>query len=303
MQYLFFCPQMADLAKRISSAYPEVRLGQIDWNDFQDGFPNLKVHNAPDLRQKDISFLASFDSPHEIFRQLAVIYEIPRFVAGSFKILLPYYPTGTMERVEREGQIATAATLARMLSATPHCMSGPAQIVIFDIHALQERFYFADTVIPRLETAVPLLKQRIASVPDLAIAFPDEGAMKRFGFMFDHVMLITCQKIRQGENRLVSIKEGNPQGKNVVIVDDLVMTGGTLLECARVLRQQGANSVSAYVSHGIFPQQSWNKFRDAGFRHFWLTDSFPQTTAAICQTPPFEILSLCDAIAEIIMEK
>jgi ribose-phosphate pyrophosphokinase len=293
---------MADLAEKIAASHANVRLGSIDWCDFMDGFPNLKVKKATTLRQKDISFLASFDSPREIFRQLAVIYEIPRFVVGSYKIILPFYPTGTMERVEREGQIATAATLARMLSATPHTMSGPAQIVIFDIHALQERFYFSDTVIPRLETAIPLLKKRMAPMSDLAIAFPDEGAMKRFGFMFKNTPLITCQKVRSGDRRLVSIKEGSPQGKHVVIVDDLVMTGGTLLESAKILRQQGAIGVSAYVTHGVFPQQSWQKFINAGFDHFWLSDSCPQTVKAIHHRPPFEILSLSESIARIIIE-
>jgi ribose-phosphate pyrophosphokinase len=303
MHFLYFSPQMAALAEKISTSYPEIQLGVIEWHDFKDGFPNLKVNNAPCLRQKEIAFLASFDSPYEIFRQLAVIYEIPRFAVGSYKIILPYYPTGTMERVEREGQIATAATLARMLSATPMSMSGPAQIVIFDIHALQERFYFSDTVIPRLETAIPLLKNRLASVGNLAVAFPDEGAMKRFGFMFDQIPLITCQKVRIGEKRLVSIKEGNPEGKHVVIVDDLVMTGGTLLESAKILRQHGAIGVSAYATHGVFPQQSWKKFVEAGFDHFWLTDSCPQTTAAIHHRSPFEILSLKDTVARIILEK
>jgi phosphoribosylpyrophosphate synthetase len=73
----------------------------------------------------------------------------------AFKIILPYYPTGTMERVDQDGQIATAATLAKMVSNVPMTLSGPAQIILFDIHALQERFYFSDQVIPRLESGVP----------------------------------------------------------------------------------------------------------------------------------------------------
>ena len=62
-----------------------------------------------------------------------------------------------MERVDREGEIATARTLARILSSVPPCRGGPLDLVIFDIHALQERFYFGDNVIPVLQSGVPLL--------------------------------------------------------------------------------------------------------------------------------------------------
>jgi phosphoribosylpyrophosphate synthetase len=65
----------------------------------------------------------------------------------SLTLVLPYFPTATMERVEEEGQIATAKTLARMLSAIPITNAGPTRLVCFDIHALSERFYFADSYV------------------------------------------------------------------------------------------------------------------------------------------------------------
>jgi len=301
MLYLYSCPQMAELAEKIASISPDVICGNIDWACFRDGFPNIRVRDVLSARNKDIAFLASFDRPGEIFRQLSVIYEIPRFAVRSFKVLLPYYPTGTMERVEEEGEIATASTLARMLSVIPHSISGPTQIVIYDIHALQERFYFSDRVLPRLETAIPLLKKRIATMENVTIAFPDEGAQKRFGRMFKEYPLIICHKIRSGDKRQVSIKEGEPENRHVVIVDDLVMTGGTLLECRKAIAARGAASVSAYVTHGIFPDQSWRKFPDAGFSHFWMTDSCPATVKAVQEKEPFEILSLAQVLSDIML--
>lgn len=300
MAYLFHCPQMASMAEEIATALPEISRGDILWRDFVDGFPNLKIRDAHQLRNQTVFFLASFDRPAEIFKQLAVIYELPRLSIRSLCVILPFYPTGTMERVEKEGEIATASTLARMLSATPISKSGPLQVVIYDIHALQERFYFDNTVIPRLESAIPLLKRHLQRLDNLTIVFPDQGAWKRFGSHFEGVPMVVCHKVRQGDKREVRIKEGDPQGRHTLIIDDLVMTGGTLRECRKALVKAGAAAVSAYVTHGVFPDGSWRNFMGAGFAHFWITDSCPVTAARLQDEPPFQVLCLSDALVEIV---
>ena len=230
---LLACPQMTAMAQRIAAAHSEIAFGSIHWDIFDDGYPNIMIDNIEAIRNHDLAFLASFDTPGDIFPQLSAIYEIPRYAVKSFKIILPYYPTGTMERVDRDGQIATAATLAKMVSHVPMTLSGPAQIVIFDIHALQERFYFSDQVIPRLESGVPLLRDKLRQLNQPAVAFPDEGALKRFGKWFEEYPLVVCHKIREGRKRRIALREGHPAGRHVVIVDDLVLSGETLLECRR----------------------------------------------------------------------
>lgn len=99
--------------------------------------------------------------------------------------LFPYPPLNA--QVEAEGDVATAFTLARILSDIPLSRGGPTSVVIFDIHALQERFYFGDTVLPLFESGIPLLRARLKSLPDadnVTIAYPDEGAWKRFHYQF-----------------------------------------------------------------------------------------------------------------------
>ena len=302
MLTLLACPQMAPLAQRIAAFDPAMRIATIRWEVFADGFPNIMIENIEGIRNHHLAFLAAFDTPGDIFTQLSAIYEVPRYAVRSFKIVLPYYPTGTMERVDHDGQVATAATLARMLSHVPMTLSGPTQIVIFDIHALQERFYFSDQVIPRLESGVPLLRARLAQLQDVAVAFPDEGAWKRFGHWFEGYPMIVCHKTREGDRRRISLREGDPAGRHVVIVDDLVMSGGTLLESRRALCRAGAAVVSAYVTHGVFPGQAWKRFLDAGFAHFWLTDSVPRVAEQLAARPPFEVLSLDATIARLLTE-
>jgi len=303
MVRVLYCPQMEGLADTLCSSSEICTPGRISWKYFQDGFPDLMIMDALSLRNRHVVFLASMNSPAEIFRQLSVIFELPRLAVRSLKVVLPYFPTGTMERVDKEGEIATAATLARLLSLIPGTMSGPVQIIIYDIHALQERFYFCDNVIPRLETAIPLLLERIRNMRNVAIAFPDEGAWKRFGRMFKGYPLITAHKVREEAGRRVIIQEGDPRGKHVIIVDDLVMTGGTLIQCKQALLENGADRVSSYVTHGVFPGQSWKRFIDQEFSSFWMTDSCPETAAQVRGVKPFEVLSLAqDLIKKVVFD-
>jgi ribose-phosphate pyrophosphokinase len=294
---VLFCPQMTELARQICSQNENCLPGEISWQNFKDSFPDLRIKDAAELRNSHVAFLACFDSPGEIFRQLSVIYELPRLAVKSLKVVLPYFSTGTMERVDQEGEIATAATLARMLSNIPGTMSGPVQIIIYDIHALQERFYFSDKVVPRLETAIPMLLDRIKDMENIAIAFPDEGAWKRFARIFADYPLITAHKVRDHEGRKVIIREGDPLGRHVVIVDDLVMTGGTLIQCRKALMDSGASQVSAFVTHGVFPGEAWQGFVGQEFASFWLTDSCPGTALKVKGKSPFEILSLAGDIS------
>lgn len=170
---------------------------------------------------------------------------------------------------------------------------------------LQERFYFGDAVLPLFESGVPLLLNRLAGMDkeQVTIAYPDEGAWKRFHYQFDDFPEVICTKVRDGAKRIVRLKEGDPSGRHIVIVDDLVQSGGTLIECGKLLHSLGASKVSAYVTHGVFPKQSYTKFEPCpgdgtfGWHKLWITDSCPQTTQAVADREPFEILSLADPIA------
>ncbi|KAM0019724.1 putative ribose-phosphate diphosphokinase [Helianthus debilis subsp. tardiflorus] len=210
--------------------------------------------------------------------------------------------------MEQEGDVATAFTMARILSNIPITRGGPTNLIIYDIHALQERFYFGDNVLPCFETGIPLLKRRLDQLTDadnIVIAFPDDGAWKRFHKQLDHFPMVVCAKVREGDKRIVRVKEGNPSGCHVVIVDDLVQSGGTLIECQKVLAAHGATKVSAYVTHAVFPKNSWKKFvhkngentKDA-FAYFWFTDSCSPTVKNIENKAPFEVLSLAGSIAD-----
>lgn len=115
----------------------------------------------------------------------------------SLTVVLPFYPVGTMERVVKEGQVATANTYAQMFSNLPSC-GRPTRLLIYDLHTLQNRFYLHGNAIASLQTTVPVLFDEIRRAGIDAVAFPDDGAAKRFGHMFQSLNLevIICGKVR-----------------------------------------------------------------------------------------------------------
>lgn len=154
-----------------------------------------------------------------------------------------------------------------------------------------------------LQTAIPLLKAKMKATNIDCVAFPDDGAAKRFGEMFGDIPdleMIVCGKTRGEGIRNVVIQDGNATGRHIVIVDDLVQTGGTLYECGKVLKEAGASSVNAFVSHAVFPKKSWKRFAKGGdracFDRFWVTNSIPTVTDSLPDDGVFEVLDLMDLI-------
>lgn len=304
---LLYAPQMAEVAKKIHAADPSITLGETRWERFPDTFPNTFVKNKGVLKTKHVSFLACFDRPEVIFEQMSLIYDLADFKPKSFRILLPYFPTGTMERVDTEGQVATASTLAQMFSGVAPAGPGNVPLYIWDIHALQIRHYFGPHIAPTFKTGTRQLKTALSGA-DVTIAFPDEGAWKRFKTMFSDengkplYPFIVCRKVRDGDKRIISVSEGEPRGRHVIIVDDLIHSGGTILECTKALQAGGAAKVSVYVTHGVMENNAWEKFMKAGLETVWITDSCPTTAALVDGKGPFKVLTLTNSIVNAIKE-
>jgi len=205
-----------------------------------------------------------------------------------------------MERVVKEGEIATANTLAWQFNSLPR-IANPTKVVIYDLHTLQNRFYFKGGALVKMATAIPILvnalQEHYGEEP-FSIAFPDEGAMKRFSSHFSKFDTIICGKRRVGNDRIVVIQDGDPNGKRIIIVDDLVQTGGTLHVCKNKLLEAGAISVDAYVTHAVFPLEAWKEFMPGGnkdgFNNFWIADTCPVTANFLDGKAPFKKISIVE---------
>lgn len=309
MRYQIIAAEACEpLARQMEQMYPDrFSFHPTSWGKFPDGTDNIEIGGfSPQnvISGEHVLFLASFHNNDVTLSQFQVMICLLQSFIESLTVVLPYSPVGTMERVVREGQVATAATYAHMFSSLPNC-GKPTRLMVYDLHTLQNRFYLHGNAVASLQTAIPLLKKKIMETNIDCIAFPDDGAAKRFSAMFedmDGLEVIVCGKTRgEGDQRTVVIQDGDASGKNIVIVDDLVQTGGTLYETGKVLKEAGAASVNAYVTHPVFPNDSWKLFNKGGdracFDKFWVTNSIPTVSANLPEDDGvFEILDLTDLI-------
>lgn len=282
---------------------------------FPDGTPDITLA-ASDVEGRDVLFIGS-PEPSRYLEFFSIVYSIPRYFARSLLVVLPFFPTGTMERVEREGEVATAKTLIRMMSAAPPGQTQTTYL-LFDIHALATRFFFSDSVKVILPTVVSDLPFRDMFAQNMIVCFPDLGAAKRFGYQFaqcGYKLTVTCSKVRgPGNARQVVLQDGDVKGRPVLIVDDLVQSGSTLAACRDVLYAAGATNVAAFAVHAVFPEDSWKRFltdaagmeltitnqKRRGFSHFFVTDTQPWTTRKLIGKEPFHVLPVAPSLLRIL---
>ena len=299
-------PGMEEFAKElVASDSKRFTYFETQWKKFPDGtdniyvggfYPNDHIHDA------NVLFLASFHSNDTTLAQYHALTMLCESFVDSMTILLPFYPTGTMERVLKRGTVATANTMAKMFSHLPD-VGRPARLIVYDLHTLQNQFYYSDNCLADLRSAFPLLIEAIEGGDVDCIAFPDDGAEKRFGKYFKQAFpdmeLVVCGKHRDPKDptvRNIVIKDGNPSGRNIIIVDDMVQSGGTLYNCALELQNGGASSVSAFCTHAVFPKHSWERFVKGGdrsiFKKFYVTNTNPTVTRELPKDDCFEVLNI-----------
>jgi phosphoribosylpyrophosphate synthetase len=149
------------------------------------------------IRGGHILFIASFHNNDVSMSQFHALIALCESFVASLTILLPFLPTATMERVTKEGKVATANTTAKMLSALPS-VGTPTRVMLYDLHTLQNRFYFGNHAVATLHSTFPLLIDIISNAANGidTVCFPDDGACKRYGYFFKkafpHMELVWC---------------------------------------------------------------------------------------------------------------
>ncbi len=276
----------------------EIVNAKLNYDDFADGWPNLFIDDVKNLvEHRDVTYIWDFSRPESMFKNYAAIRGILDYYADKVRVILPYFPVGTMERIDTKGEVATAKYFADIMSHIPSGREGKTSIHVFDIHALVERFLFDSfQVNAELHTAMSLLKDEIEWK---TIVFPDEWAMKRFWKDFPLNDKVVCSKVREGDKRKVVIKEWDPNGKDLIIIDDLIQTWGTIRETADLLRQAWANSVSSYATHWVFPNES-HKTLAASVDKLIVTDTIPENISRALNTPNMEVISIKSLVEKII---
>lgn len=307
---LMYSPAMKEMADKILKTNGLFRRGCTIIKTFPDGYCDMEIEDVKFLKNKHVVFIGSSTEISKFFEQLSIISILPSQNVASLNIFLPYFAPGTMERVDIPGMVATAETYANIFSSSmPVTNSGPAKLHIYDIHAPISRFYFnKKNINVCLQSAIPLLKNILPK--NITIAFPDDGAYKRFKYDFEGYPIIICAKERVGDKRVIVIKDKKnwpEQGydsncmDHVIIIDDLVQSGGTLEQCRKALSELGAKKIDAYVTHSVFPNKCYKRFLTGEtFDTFYITNSIPEVANKIDNMGPFKVIKLEDSMIDII---
>lgn len=294
----------------------------IEMREFEDGEPNIRVPHLHSMTGRNLIYLAHWSSPAARYRDMCVLTALSEMGPASLTIIVPFMGTATMERESAEGVVATANVDAKLLSQLP-CAN--KRIITIDLHTLQNQFFFHGCVVS-LKSCMPLARWLMTSlahlehIPDesspVVYAFPDDGAHKRFSGYFADAKVAVCAKVRDGDSRHVRLVDGVVAGQCAIIVDDLVRSGGTLIECAKVLKAAGAAYVAVFVPHACFPRGEYRRFigqKDgaptdgdgaAYVDRFFTTDTVAQSAAEISalKTEKFVVLPIASFILKFLRE-
>lgn len=189
----------------------------------------------------------AWEDPRRLFRLTLLLHAVKEAGAKRVTLIAPWIAYGRQDRPTKKGETAAGEVIADMLIAT-----GADRIVTLDAHSPRFASFFRGRLVSVHPTDAIAAEARRAKVT--AIAAPDLGAKDRARLVAKklRIPVIVVAKRRLGPGRVESrLVSGKPAGHRVLLVDDIVDTGGTLFEAAKVLKKNGATAVIAYVSHAV----------------------------------------------------
>ena len=199
--------------------------------------------------------------------------------AASISLVLPYFGYSTMERAIQPGEIVTAHTRARLLSAIPNCPRGN-KIYLFDLHSEGIPHYFENGKRAIHVYCKPLIMEAAKAYggKDFVLASTDAGRAKWVESLANDmgVNAAFLLKRRTDENTTVTAINANVKNKNVIIYDDMIRSGGSILNAAKVYKEAGANCITLITTHGVFTPGAIEKLkRDQLIERIVCTDTLP----------------------------
>ena len=283
------------LAEKIC-AYLEMPLGAIQVGRFSDG--EITVEIKENVRGKDVYVIQPTCTPvnENLMELLVVMDALKRASAGCITAVVPYYAYA-----RQDSKIAPRMPIAAKLVADLVSAAGAQRLVTMDLHAGQIQGFFNIPVDHLFATPVLLDYIKNNFAPDLAIVSPDTGGVERARSFARRLQgsLAIIDKRREGAAISAMTLIGNVWGKEAVIIDDLVNTGGTISMAAEVLMRHGARSVHACVTHPVLAGDSVMTIKNSLLRSLITTDTIPLSPdGAACDK--IKVLSVASLLGEAI---
>lgn len=253
--------------------------GAIDRDVFPDGEHYLRVaSNVLDQHAVVIGGTISDSATLELYDLACAIVENG---AATLSLIVPWYGYATMDRATKSGEAVTAKNRARIFSSVPAAKLGN-QILMLDLHSEGIPHYFEGSLHPVHVYAKPLIESlaRDLAGRDFVLGSTDAGRAKWVESLANSLAVPAAfvYKRRRGpEETEVTAVSTRLSGETVVIYDDMIRTGTSLMNAARAYRDAGAGKMFAIATHGEFPSGAFDRIRSSGlFEAIACTDSHPR---------------------------
>ena len=268
-------------------------LGQLQITKFSDG--EFAVSYEESIRGRDIFLVQStFPNSDNLMELLLMIDAAKRASARTINAVIPYFGRARRDRMDNPRVSIGATLLADLLS-----VAGVNRVLTLDLHADQIQGFFNVPVDHLYGSSVILPYLQSLKLEDLVIASPDVGGSKRANTYakFLGCPLVLCNKTRARANVVESMQIiGEVDGKNVVIIDDMVDTAGTITKAADLMKAAGAKTVRACASHCVMSGPASERVQASALEEIVFTDSIPYAN----RCAKVKQLSVADTFAEAI---
>lgn len=294
---LLTIPSHEPLAARLRAAGP-FEAGAVAREEFPDGERYQRLDC--DVHERDVVLLAGTTSDADTLMAYDLAHAVVRQGAARLTWVCPYFGYQTMERASRPGEVVVAKTRALLMSTVPRAPLGN-QLLLVDLHAAGLEHYFGDGVraFQLYAKSLALEAARALGGEDLVLAAPDAGRAPWVQSLAADLGVDSAFAIKRrvsGSRTKVTSVDANVEGRTVVIYDDMVRTGSTLLEAARAFRARGARAVFAVVTHLVLPGDSLERLeQDGALDGIAGTDTHPR--ARLCEGEFVTVRSIAPLIA------
>jgi ribose-phosphate pyrophosphokinase len=289
---LFACRSSRSIAEKIANELG-IELGKSSVTKFSDG--EFQTRYDESVRGNAVFIVQSTEPPAENLLELLLMIDAAKR-ASAYKVIavIPYYGLARQDRKDRPRVSIGAKLTADLLSA-----AGVDRIMTMDLHADQIQGFF-DVPVDHLYGSaifVPYIEQ--LNIPDLTISAPDMGGSKRANAYSRYLQseMVLCYKLRKKPNVIEEMSIiGDVTDRNVVIVDDMIDTAGTICMAANMMKERGAKSIRAFATHPILSGNAIERIEESAIEELVVTDSVPITK----QCSKIRVISIAEIFAKTI---
>lgn len=282
------------------AGHADAESGSLERRFFPDGERYLRLLTSP--QNRDVALIAGTVSDDDTLELFDLACAVVKAGARSLTLVVPYFGYSTMERAVLAGEVVTGKSRARLLSAIPEAASGN-RILLVDLHSEGLPYYFEGPIRPvhvYANAVIASVIRDLGGEGDFVLGCTDAGRAKWVESLANDLGVspaFVFKRRHDGERTEVTAVSAQVAGRRVVIYDDMIRTGGSLANAARAFLGAGASEIAAVATHGVFPDDAFEKLQRTGlFSAIVTTDSHPK--ARLLEASGLRVVSIASLLAE-----